>query len=80
MSALGFERPVSTKLRWRAETPASSARSSWLRRRRWRQARSIGPIPLVDMRADSTVVTVVRRGVRRAYLAGNRLRAAAARS
>ena len=31
--------PVSTKLRWRAEMPASSARSSWLSRRRWRQSR-----------------------------------------
>jgi hypothetical protein len=30
----GLERPVSTKLRWRAETSASVARSSWLSRRR----------------------------------------------
>ena len=41
----GRERPVSTKLTWRADTPASSARSSWLSRRRWRQSRSSGPTP-----------------------------------
>jgi hypothetical protein len=29
---LGYERPVSRKLRWRAEISASSARSSWLMR------------------------------------------------
>jgi len=41
---LGLDRPVSTKLRCRAETSASSARSSWLRRRRWRQSRSNSPM------------------------------------
>ena len=41
--ALGRARPVSTKLRWRAETPASSARSNWLSRRRCRHSRSSAP-------------------------------------
>jgi len=35
--------PVSTKLRCRAATPASSARSSWLKRRRRRQSFSSVP-------------------------------------
>ena len=39
ISRLGRERPVSTKLRWRDEMPASDARSSWLSRRRVRQSR-----------------------------------------
>ncbi len=43
ISALGVERPVSTKLRCRAEMPASSARSSCVRRRRLRHSRSSGP-------------------------------------
>ena len=43
ISRLGFERPVSRKLRCRADTPASSARSSWLSRRRCRQSRSSVP-------------------------------------
>ena len=46
ISALGRERPLSTKLTWRAETPASRARSIWLRRRRRRQSRSSGPTPV----------------------------------
>ena len=36
-------RPVSTKLRWRVDTSASWARSSWLRRRCWRQWRRWAP-------------------------------------
>src|SRR3546814_12718427 len=43
MSRLGRDRPVSTKLRWRAEISESRARSSWLRQRRARQARSCSP-------------------------------------
>ena len=31
MARLGTDRPLSTKLRWRVETAASPARSSWLR-------------------------------------------------
>ena len=34
ISGLGRARPFSTKLTWRAETPASTASPSWLRRRR----------------------------------------------
>src|SRR4051812_10954121 len=45
MSRPGFERPVSTKLRWRVEMPASSATSSWVRRRRSRHSRSCRPTP-----------------------------------
>jgi hypothetical protein len=36
MSRLGRARPVSRKLRWRAEIPASAARPSWLIARRSR--------------------------------------------
>ncbi len=45
MLGLGFDRPVSTKLRCLAEIPASSAKSSWVRRLRLRQSRSSGPTP-----------------------------------
>src|SRR3954454_18114662 len=45
MSRLGLERPVSTKLRWRVETSASSASSIWLKRRWSRQRRRSGPTP-----------------------------------
>ena len=37
--------PVSTKLRWRADTAASFERSSWLSRRRCRQSRRRSPTP-----------------------------------
>ena len=43
ISRLGIARPVSTKLRCRVDRSASTARSSWLRRRRWRQPRSWVP-------------------------------------
>ena len=42
-SGLGRDRPVSTKLRWRVDTPTSSERSIWLRRRRTRQSLSSSP-------------------------------------
>ncbi|CAM2161289.1 hypothetical protein BC2230_100033 [Burkholderia cepacia] len=45
ISRLGCARPDSTKLRWRAETSASSASAIWLRRRRCRHVRSSGPMP-----------------------------------
>ena len=40
----GAARPVSTKLRWRADISASPARSSWLRWRRCRHSRKWSPI------------------------------------
>jgi hypothetical protein len=40
MPRLGCERPVSTKLKCRAEISMSVARSSWLRWRRCRHSRS----------------------------------------
>src|SRR3546814_487703 len=43
IAALGFERPVSMKLRWRVEISLSSARSIWLIRRRTRHSRSCSP-------------------------------------
>src|SRR5436190_1011298 len=43
ISRLGRARPVSTKLKCRAEIAASLASSSWLMRRRRRQSRSIWP-------------------------------------
>jgi hypothetical protein len=43
ISRLGLERPVSRKLRWRPEIPASIARASWLFLRAVRQALSKGP-------------------------------------
>src|SRR5690606_27147929 len=43
ISRLGLDRPVSTKLRCRAETSASRASSSWLIRRRCLQSRSNVP-------------------------------------
>src|SRR3569832_552629 len=43
ISRLGVARPVSTKLKWRAEISASLARSSWLMRRRCRQWRRCTP-------------------------------------
>ena len=43
--AAGCARPDSTKLRWRAETSASSASAIWLSRRRCRHVRSSGPMP-----------------------------------
>ena len=46
-SGLGRERPVSTKLRCRGDTPASWARSSWLRWRRPRQSLKSTPTPAV---------------------------------
>ena len=42
-SRLARARPVSTKLRCRADTPLTEARSSWLRRATWRQCRSRSP-------------------------------------
>jgi hypothetical protein len=71
MSALGRERPVSTKLKCRADTPASSARSSWLSRRRLRQSRSSGPTPAVApaLAMRPTLARRVRLGT---YLGGNR--------
>src|SRR5689334_15932622 len=51
MSRPGFERPVSTKLRWRVEMPASSARSSWVRRRRSRHSRSCRPTSVASRTA-----------------------------
>ena len=59
ISRLGRERPVSTKLRWRAEMPAALARSSWLRRRRVRQSRRSCPTagaPASDHGAHGTDV------------------------
>src|SRR3546814_6603036 len=44
-SRLGLARPVSTKLRCRADTAASLDRSSWLSRRRCRQPRRRSPTP-----------------------------------
>ena len=44
MSRVGRERPVSMKLRCRADTSAASATSSWDRRRRSRQVRTSEPI------------------------------------
>src|SRR5438477_10371993 len=46
MSRLGCARPVSMKLRCRAETSASIARASWLRRRRSRHWRRRWPTGL----------------------------------
>src|SRR4051812_318788 len=43
MSRDGAARPVSTKLKWRAEISASPARSSWLRWRRCRHSRRWSP-------------------------------------
>src|SRR5262245_40646880 len=43
MSRLGVDRPLSTKLRWRGEMPASRATSSWLLRRRPRHSLSSSP-------------------------------------
>src|SRR4051794_7185771 len=43
VSRPGLERPVSTKLRWRVEIPASRESSSCVIRRRSRQLRSSGP-------------------------------------
>jgi hypothetical protein len=43
MSRLGEARPVSMKLRWRVETPASLDSSSWLTRRRPRHSRNNDP-------------------------------------
>jgi hypothetical protein len=49
MSRLGFDRPVSRKLRCRADTSAWMPRSSWVSRRRCRQSRSSAPnaVPVV---------------------------------
>ena len=71
MSALGRERPVSTKLRCRADTPVSSARSSWLSRRRRRQSRRSGPTPGVAA-AVAMAATLAVPTARGTYLAGNR--------
>ncbi len=43
MSRLGCARPVSMKLRWRVETSASTAKASWLSRRRSRHCRRSVP-------------------------------------
>src|ERR1700754_2393108 len=61
MSRLGVARPLSTKLRWRCEMPASKARSSWLRRRRCRQLRSWAPIGETESALDGITVSVMRR-------------------
>src|SRR4051812_22982318 len=74
MSRLGADRPVSRKLRCRADTPASLDRSSWERRRRCRQVRSRVPTGGNDVMAP----TVGRRRPRVAYLAGNRAASLAA--
>ena len=52
--------PVSTKLRWRVDTPTSSDRSSWLRPRRVRQSRISGPIvrPIAGVAMRRTVTLV----------------------
>ena len=60
----GRERPVSTKLTWRADTPASRARSSWLRRRRWRQSRSSGPTPARTLTSVIAATIAPRRRAR----------------
>src|SRR4051812_49249300 len=77
MSRLGLARPVSTKLRCRVETAASSASSIWLRRRWSRQRRSRGPTPSGAGRervaAEDTPKTVRAGGDRRDDLAGNGL-------
>src|SRR3954452_20339061 len=67
ISRLGRARPVSRKLRCRAETPASFERSSWESRRRCRQVRRREPTG-----GEVMAPTVGRRGRRVAYLAGNR--------
>jgi hypothetical protein len=43
MSRLGCARPVSMKLRWRVDTSASTAKASWLSRRRSRHCRRSAP-------------------------------------
>src|SRR4051794_4088214 len=71
ISGLGRERPVSTKLRWRAEMPASRARSSWLRWRRRRQSRSRPPTRTRGG-ASGITGTLTPRDARDDYLRGNR--------
>ena len=72
ISRLGRDRPVSTKLRCRAETPASFARSSWLRRRRVRQSRSSWPTVNRDGLGDHAHRRYRRGAARDHYLTGNR--------
>ena len=73
ISALGVERPVSTKLRCRAEMPASSARSSCVRRRRVRHSRSSGPTRGWELTvAISWWATLAASVPRLDYLRGNR--------
>src|SRR5579864_1236430 len=73
ISRLGFERPVSTKLRCRLETPASSARCSWLLPRDKRRDRMICPILSEELSVEVAMLANVRhRGRQRHYLGGNR--------
>ena len=54
ISRLGAARPVSRQLRWRVETSAASASSSWLRRRRIRQWRSCAPTGAAEVAVIAT--------------------------
>jgi hypothetical protein len=73
ISGLGLERPVSTKLRCRAEIPASSASSSWLRRWRLRHSRSSGPTPGWELIVAISVAATLAAGRSQFdYLGGNR--------
>src|SRR5215475_11083893 len=56
MSRLGAERPVSRKLRCRADISASQASESWLSRRRTRQSRSCTPKVLTRASMVGTLV------------------------
>ena len=65
----GAARPVSMKLKWRAEISASLARSSWLRRRRCRHCRKCSPTCWVWICIMAATLTRARRCFH--YLAGN---------
>lgn len=74
IALLALARPVSTKLTCRAETPASTARSNWLSRRRRRQARINAPNVAGGSHCPSGVVMEISVPPRRApdhYLSGN---------
>src|SRR5437667_2114875 len=79
MSRLGCVRPVSRKLRWRVEISASTARPSWLIRRRSRHylrslPTGLGRAPRACRRALRPAFTPATIRVRRPltnYLGGN---------
>ncbi len=79
MSRLGLARPVSTQLRWRVDTSAACARSSWLKRRRWRQWRSRSPKGAgVDRAGAWCMACMVGSAARRGHDLSGHGRAAAA--